>query len=252
MITIKVISSEGWQNGKDMYDEGALLSLDCEKDTLQAYIDEGILEVVQAEKSAVKPTIEGVFAAELKKGFEAVVATMTKTANDGARPVVSVHERAEDNPNWKFKSFAHFAQEVWKDATQPNGSVLLQDYDKHAIKNLGAKTAGHMSEGDNVQGGHLVPEGFRAGLLQTQIENTIIRQRAMYVPMATNSIGFPALNDYNHATPGNNLFGALRIYRPAEAGTKTAAKPYFDKVTLTLHKTTALTYVSDRLLSHAA
>ena len=252
MITIKVISPDGWQNGKDMYEEGALLSLDCEADTLSAYIEGGILEVVKAEKSAVKPTVEGQIADQLSKGFATVVAEIQKSAANGAATHVSVHDRAEDSKNWKFTSFSHFAQEVWKDATQPNGSILLREYDKHAAKNLSEKTAGHMSEGDPVQGGHLVPEGFRAGLLQTQIENTIIRQRAMYVPMATNSIGFPALNDYNHATPGNNLFGALRIYRPAEAGTKTAAKPYFDKVTLTLHKTTALTYVSDKLLSLAA
>ena len=101
---------------------------------------------------------------------------------------------------------------------------------------------------DPTQGGHLVPPEFARTILQTGLEDAIIRPRATIVPLATNSIGYPALSDYDHRLAGGGLFGAMVVYRPGEAEQKTPSKPNWDKITLTLHKLIVLTYVSDELM----
>ena len=107
------------------------------------------------------------------------------------------------------------------------------------------KIAGTMNEGDMSQGGYLVPVEFREQLLQTALEASIVKSRATKIPMQTNRIVIPAVVDNDHST---NYFGGIIPDRTAEHGTKTATKPQFDQVALTLHKLTGMVYVTDELL----
>jgi len=243
LITIKVISPEGWQNGEKLWPQGKILSLEAEKTDLQPFIDAGLIEIVVAKvaTNSDDPTkiAEKQNQAVIDQTVEAVVKAMAELS-----PTTSsfhVRERSEDDPNMGFKSMAEFGIAVYQDSKTPGSSKQLTEYDARL------KTTGHMAEGDDAQGGHLVPQGFRASLLQTSLEASIVRPRAMFVPMATNTIGIPALRDYTHAS-GNQLFTALKLDRPGEGGSKTASKPHFDKVTLTLHKNVFFTYVSEELI----
>ena len=117
-----------------------------------------------------------------------------------------------------------------------------------ASKNLrewSLKTAGEMEEGDMSQGGFLVPEEFRAQIMATALESSIVRPRAMRIPMATNRIAIPAAVDDDHST---DFYGGIVIQRPGEGSQKTKKNPVFGTVNLTLHKLTGLVYVSDELL----
>ena len=100
-------------------------------------------------------------------------------------------------------------------------------------------------EYDDSQGGYLVPPTYANRLLQTRLEASIVRPRAQFVPVATNSIRFPAVVDTDHST---NLFGGIVIQRPGEATQKTKDKPTFRQIALTLHKLTGLVAVSDEIL----
>ena len=147
-------------------------------------------------------------------------------------------DKPEGEPGSEYKSFSNFARDIFK--AGPNGmnaSPKLREWEQ--------KAAGYMEEGDMGLGGYLVPEQFRAELLMTTLEASIVRPLALHIPMATNRIGIPAIVDSTHAT---TLFGGVTIYRTGETSQKTATTPALAKVMLTLHKLTGLVYVSDELL----
>lgn len=148
------------------------------------------------------------------------------------------------DPRGGFKDMGHFFTDLIK-VEQPDGEPT------ESLKKWGAhvKTAGYMEEGDLSQGGYLVPEEFRATLLQTALESSIVKSRATVIPMATNRVVIPALVDDDHTT---DYFGGIVIYRTAGKGTKTVKNPVFGKVGLTLHKLTGMCYVTDELLQDSA
>lgn len=242
MIFVKVINDDGWQNGDVLHPKGKTLELNCNADRIQPHIDAGNLEIVKAIADPDKQKLED-------EKVQKIVDTAVKAASElilktSKNPVITVKDRSDDDPSGGFKSLADFAKTIWL-ADKRDG---YNSSAKKAMLAWDTKTAGHMGEGEPVEGGHLVPSQFSATLLQTSIEQAIVRPRATFVPMQTNTINFPALNDYNHSSGGAYLFGALAMYRPGEAEQKTASKPKFDKITLTLHKGTFLTYVSDELM----
>jgi len=161
---------------------------------------------------------------------------------DGGDVNVTVTKDPEDklleDPKGGFKSMGHFFRDLIS-AGSPHGRETeeLSRWSK-AVKAV-------MQEGDMAQGGYLNPEEFRATLLQTALEGSIVGGRATRIPMATNRITIPALVDANHNT---NFFGGITIYRTEEAAAKTATKPAFGRVGLTLHKLTGLAQVTDELI----
>jgi len=136
-----------------------------------------------------------------------------------------------------FKNFGHFIYDIFKAGRHgENTSEELKAW---------SKVAGEMGEYDNAQGGFLVPMEFMEELLKNALEASIVRSRARVIPMKTNSIGIPAINDTSHA---NNVYGGVVIYRTGEGAAKTKSKPALRKVNLTLSKLTGLVYVSDELM----
>jgi len=117
------------------------------------------------------------------------------------------------------------------------------------IPATGIKTAGHMEIGDDAQGGFLVPEEYRMELLEIALENAVVRPRATVLPMATDSLKIPFVNDVSHAS---SVYGGVVAYWTAEAKEKTATKPTFGQLELTPHKLAGLTYTSNELLADSA
>ncbi len=261
MITVRVIGKAGWQNADKLIPEGELRDLVCEEKDISAYIEAGILEVVNPSVEEPKEDPE-------KKQAELIEMAVTASLNayqklNPATVPVQIKDRSDDDASGGFNGLADFALAVYK-ADKPGASYSpaakrINEWDekcarvkKFEIKDPTNKTTGHMAEFDGEQGGHLVPAEFMPSLLQNALEGSIVRPRAMQVPMQTNSIGFPVMADYDHRPAGNGLFGAILIKRPGEAEQKDPSKPKFEKVTLTLHKMTLLTFVSDEPLSLAA
>ena len=158
--------------------------------------------------------------------------------NEETKVVKDATDKLTEDPKGGFKSVGHYFRDIIN-AGSPQGreSEHLHKWSS-AVKAV-------MQEGDLAQGGYLVPEEFRATLLQTSLEGSIVGGRAVRIPMATNRITIPALVDSNHAT---NFFGGITIYRTEEAATKTVTKPAFGTVGLTLHKLTGLAQVTDELI----
>jgi len=112
------------------------------------------------------------------------------------------------------------------------------------------KTAGHLQEGEESQGGFLVPEQFLSGLLfEYQIENALL-PLTHQVPMSSDQLRIPSIDETDRS--GGELYGGISVYWVAEATEKTLSKPTFRQNSIAAHKVCGLTYASDQLLEDSA
>ena len=138
-----------------------------------------------------------------------------------------------------FVNFAHFAKEVAQSAINRGGvTEKILKWTEHA------KTTG-MSEAVNSDGGFLVPTEFRNTLMKDSLQASIIEPMATVIPMQTNTLKIPTVEESTRAT---SVYGGIIIYRPNEGGTKTKSAPKFGNVQLSLNKLVGLCYVTDELL----
>lgn len=172
-----------------------------------------------------------------------------KKALEGMKPDKEL-EKAEEEAD-KFKTAAEFlnavikakAVEIPKKAIDPRLTFITASGQ--------IKTAGHMEEGEDSQGGFLVPEVFRADLQTIALENSIVEPNGATVipPIKTDSLKIPYVDDTSHAS---NVFGGTYAYWTAERGSKTASKPTFGQMELVPHKLVGLTYLSHELRDDSA
>lgn len=143
------------------------------------------------------------------------------------------------DPRGGFAHAGEFLKAVWiagKSGRQPP---------KLAAWHKAVKTTGHMAEGDDSQGGFMVPTQFIADLqMQTGLDDGI-PGRCMSVPIERGSVSIPYVNDVSHT---GGVYGGIIVKRTGEAQEKIYSKPTLGLCTLTLHKLTALTYVTNELM----
>ena len=121
-----------------------------------------------------------------------------------------------------------------------------------AVKyNPGDARLKQLSEGSDPAGGFLVPEEFKILMFKRAVEASVIRPFATKIPMGTDTLNLPLLNDTTHTEAGG-LFGGVIVHWTEEAGSKTLTDPVFRRVKLIAKKLTGLTYVSDELLADSA
>lgn len=177
---------------------------------------------------------------EVLPQYQQVNRTFTPGEDDSPKGVQEPEDKVAQDAKGGFKDMSHFFREVIAEGSRQGDYNTLQTW-----RSAYRKTAGYLEEGDMSQGGYLVPEEFRAQLLQTSLESAIVRPRATYIPMASNRVVIPALKDSDHSS---NYFGGITIYRTAEGSQYTASNPTFEQVALTLQHLTGLAYVNEDLL----
>lgn len=182
-------------------------------------------------KALVDKQVEDRLAKEIVKRFSPAVTDVVEPA-----------DKIMGDPKGGFKSMPHFIAELIEEGKSHQAPKTLRAWDD-------AVRAKDLEEGSLSAGGYLVPEQFSANILEKSLEDAIIRPRATIQPMTSNRVVIPADVDANHQT---NYFGGITIYRPGEAGLKTATSPTFDRIALTLHKVTGLCHISDELLEDSA
>ncbi len=253
-ITIRVLNDDGWQNGADLYPKNKVFILNHTQKDIQAFIDDGTLEIVVPEVIEEPEDENKKRQEDIEFVTKAVVIAMKDFIPKG--PKFEVKDLAEDDPKGGFSCIAEFAHKVYKFGNDPTGHSdthkQMREWQKRSdtktAKSWLSKTVGHMAENDPEQGGFLVPTEFATSMLERSLEMSVVRPRATFVPMQTNAVAIPGVVDYDHRPTGSGLFGALSIKRPGEAEQKNPSKPNFERIQLTLHKTTLLTYVSEELL----
>lgn len=103
---------------------------------------------------------------------------------------------------------------------------------------------------DESGSGLLVPEEFRADLMQMAIEGSIIRPRATTIPMTRGELTMPVIHDASHAS---TVFGGVSASWIAEEGDiSTVTQPTFGDVRLRARKLTGYTVASNELLADSA
>jgi HK97 family phage major capsid protein len=82
-------------------------------------------------------------------------------------------------------------------------------------------------------GGFLIPEEFRSDLLMLALESAVIRPRATIIPMGSQTLAIPAVDDTSHAT---TVFGGIQTYWVDESTAPTETSGKFAQVKLDAKK----------------
>lgn len=97
------------------------------------------------------------------------------------------------------------------------------------------------------EGGFLVQKDFTNRLFENLFDNSIVASRCERIPISGNSNGI-VLNGYDETSRASSTFGGIVVYHADEAAEKTASKPKFRRVELSLHKTIGLCYLTDEMI----
>ena len=190
------------------------------------------------EQTEARQEIASMVVEELKA--QEVVRNFVPAGEDG---VTVDHDAEKIKQTGGYDEFYQFAVDLRGEGE--SGHNRSEKLTKWAEVSHNVEKITGLGEADASDGGYLVPETFRAELLKLEIEASIVKSRAVKIPMATNRVSIPAVIVSSHAS---SLFGGVVIYRPEEGGSKTASKPAFGRVALTLHKLVGLVYGTDELL----
>lgn len=215
---------------RELINKRAALAAEC--DTLLAAISDGSATEEQIARSeavaAELETIDG--------KLEAQEAAEAKLLAAAKRAPAKVHNNKEDEP---WGGFGEFLYAV---AHDPHGTR-----DARLVK---LAATGH-SEGIGSDGGFLVEKQFMSEIIQAVWSGGSIVSRCRTIPIGPNSNGvkIPGVDETSRVNGSRN--GGLQAYWEAEGATLTASKAKFRRVEMELRKLTALTYVTDELLSDA-
>ena len=233
----RVIAEEGWNYGGKMYAMGTQFEETPDNITkLKHYFDDNTLEVVLPVKSVDTQT-----QAELIS--KTVAEVMLSVKKMPAFQSVSIHDRNNDDPSFAEKGGFSCLSEYAKAVYEKDCKVGINDTLKAW---LGAeKAATGMGEVIDSEGAILAPSKFRDQLLMPDVETAVIRPRAIQVPMETNSLSVPSVEETSHAS---NLYGGVVCHWVDEGTAATSSKPKIGRVTLTLNKLLALAYVTAELI----
>lgn len=105
------------------------------------------------------------------------------------------------------------------------------------------------SSGEPSGGGFLVPEEFRAELLQLSLESGVVRPRARVVPMSTSRVLYPTVDATSNT---GSVFGGVTAYWTPESGQMTDVAADFGRIALEAWKLTAFSNVPNELIADSA
>ncbi|GAI84636.1 unnamed protein product, partial [marine sediment metagenome] len=138
-----------------------------------------------------------------------------------------------------------------KDATLSDGGFSSLDDYISAVKNMSISPDSRlkdMSEGVGSEGGFLLPAEFEKRVLDANLEDEIVRPRAMVYGLRKgrgNSLTIPATADTDHSS---FEVAGIKSYWGGEADTKTKSQPTLRQVEMKVRELYCYTETSDLLL----
>ncbi len=139
---------------------------------------------------------------------------------------------------------AHAFQAAWHHQDRFPALAHLNDFKSKMIE----VTASYES-GLGSAGGFLVPEEFRAQMLRMALETSVVRGRALTLPMSSSTLSLPAIDVTSHAS---SLFGGVITYWTEESGTMTASEAKVGKVKLEPNTLTGYATMPNQLIADTA
>lgn len=169
------------------------------------------------------------------------------------KDIVAEEVNEETRLNDKFKTFGEFLHSVAR--IRRFGEIdnrLVYKTERGDLSKPVADARGKASlvEGTDSAGGFLVPEEFRAQLQDIGIESAVVRRANPFiVPMASDTLRYPIVNDTTHAS---SVHGGVVAYWSKEGAVGTESEPTFGSILLTAHKLSGYTKVSNELMADSA
>jgi HK97 family phage major capsid protein len=151
------------------------------------------------------------------------------------RPAMSVQVKDKE----KFRTIGEQMSAVMR-AGMPGGHIDPRLYN-----------ATGLNETTPSDGGFLVQTDFSSELLQEVFQTGILAPRCRRISISGNSNGIK-INGVDETSRASTRSGGIIGYWKDEAAQKTASKPKFRQIELTLHKLIGLCYATDELLSDAS
>lgn len=106
-----------------------------------------------------------------------------------------------------------------------------------------------MSSTDPASGGFLIPEEFRATLMQVALESAVVRPRATVIPMTSLRISMPIVDSTSNVS---SVYGGIIGYWTEEGAALVQSQPQFGRIVLEAKKLTAYTEVPNELRRDSA
>lgn len=144
----------------------------------------------------------------------------------------------------QFENIAEFMQFVWASG-HPSAEMIRRSGDFQAKMARYEKSLKAYQEKVPSEGGYLVPEEHRAALLSLSLGSSIVRPRAVTVPMSSATLTFPAVDETSRVS---SVFGGVIVYRTEEGAELTESAASFAAVKLIASKQTALAHVTNELV----
>lgn len=156
------------------------------------------------------------------------------------KTVLGPGEKPADRPQDRFASFG-------EQLTAVRAAALSGRVDPRLFRGA----ASGLNETTPSEGGFLVQQDFSTELLKNVFETGILASRCRRIPISgnANSMKLPGLDETSRAS---TRWGGIVGYWEEEAAEKTASKPKFRKIELSLKKLIGLCYATDELLQDAA
>jgi len=139
----------------------------------------------------------------------------------------------------QFDGVGGFLKDIWHNAYRDDALAGRLN----SLRNAAA------SSGEPSAGGFLIPETFRAELLQLSLESGVVRSRARVIPMSGGRVLIPTVDDTSHA---DNVFGGVQAYWTQESGQMQDVASSFSRVALDPWKLTAFANVPNELIQDSA
>ncbi len=117
------------------------------------------------------------------------------------------------------------------------------------IAGLRKKLENAMSSTDPASGGFLIPEEFRATLMELALESAVVRPRARVIPMQSLRISMPIIDSTSNVS---SIYGGVVGFWTEEGAALVQSQPTFGRVSLEAKKLTAYTEVPNELRRDSA
>lgn len=106
-----------------------------------------------------------------------------------------------------------------------------------------------MSSTDPASGGFLIPDEFRAQLMEVALENAVVRSRATVIPMSSLRVSIPFVDSTSNVS---SVYGGVVGYWTEEGAGLTQSQPNFGRISLEAKKLTTYTEVPNELRRDSA
>jgi HK97 family phage major capsid protein len=153
------------------------------------------------------------------------------------------NRQAQGKPlDGKFENISEFLRVIDHRRDHRDPEIRDQISELKKIKNA-------MSSTDPSLGGFLIPEEFRATLMEVALEASVVRPRASVIPMNTLRASMPMLDVTSNQT---SVYGGIVGYWTEEGASLTQSQPRFGQVSLEAKKLTAYTEIPNELIDDSA